>query len=53
VGLFESVDETFPPIVVLREDYEGREETVTGGQAEWNLLEVDESLDSILVVGVT
>jgi len=50
--VFESVDETFPPIVVLREDYERREETVMGGQTEWNLLEVDKGLGSAPVVGV-
>ena len=52
VGLFESVDETLPPTVVLREDYEGCEETASGGQTQGNLLEVDESLDSVLVTGV-
>lgn len=52
MGLLEPVDDAFPPIVVLVEDYEGRERTFTGGQTEWNLLKVDESLDSVLVVGV-
>ena len=34
------------------EDYEGREETVTGDQTEWDLLKMDESLGSIPVIGV-
>jgi len=31
VGLFESINKTFPPVFVLGEDYEGCEESVTGG----------------------
>ena len=50
--MFESVDETVPPFVVLREDDKRREETITGGQTEWDLLEVDESLGSFPVVGI-
>ena len=52
MGLFESVDEAFPPVVVLGQDYEGCEQPVTGGQTEWNLLEVDERPGSGPVVGV-
>ena len=50
--MLESVDETFPPIIVLGEDYERREKAVAGGQTEWDLLEVDESLDGTPAVGV-
>ena len=52
LGMFESVDDTFPPIVVLVEDYEGCEETVTCGETEWNLLKIDEGLGSVPVVGI-
>jgi len=50
--VFKSFDETFPPIVILWEDYERCEETIAGGQSEWNLLKVDESLCSAPAVGV-
>ena len=50
VGLFESVDKTFPPVVVLGKDYKGREESLTDGQPEWKLLEVDEGLGGIPAV---
>ena len=52
VVAFESVDEIFPPLVVLEEDYGLREETVVGGQTEWNLLEVYKRLGSLLVVRI-
>jgi hypothetical protein len=52
VGLFEPIDEAFPPVVVLREDYEGCEEPATGGQTQWDLLEVDESLDDVPAIVV-
>ena len=52
VSLFKPVNETFPPVVILREDDERCEESTTGGQTQWDLLEVDEGLCSVLVVGV-
>jgi hypothetical protein len=50
--LFESVDEMFPPVVVLGEDYEGCKQSVAGGETKGDLLEVDESLDGVLVVRI-
>ena len=52
MGVFESFDEAIPPFVVLGEDYEGCEESVTGGYMQWNLLEIDENLGSVLAIGV-
>ena len=52
VCLFESINKTFPPVLVLGEDYEGCEESVTGGYMEWNLLEVDESPGSVGAIRV-
>ena len=50
VVAFESVDEIFPPLFVLEEDYGLCEETVAGGQTEWNLLEIYKRLGSLQVV---
>ena len=52
VSTFESIDKGFPPIVVLRKDYEGREESVVGGYMQRDLLEVDEGLGSLPAIGV-
>jgi len=52
VGVFESVDQVFPPVVVLGQDYEGCEESVLDGYVQWGLLEVDESLGSVPAIRV-
>ena len=50
--MFEPIDEAFPPVVILREDNEGCEQPVTSSQTQWDLLEVDEGLDSVPAIGV-
>ena len=49
---FKSFDEETPPPVVLGKDYEGCEESATGGNTQRCLLEVDESLGGVPVIGV-
>ena len=52
VGMFESINKTFPPVFVFWEDYEGCEESAACGYMQRNLLEVDESSGSVIAIGV-
>ena len=50
--MLEPFHEVFPPIVVLWENDEGCEQAITSGDVKWDLVEVNEGLESALVVGV-
>ena len=52
VGFSEPFYEEFPPIAILRQDYEGCEQPVAGGYLQWGLLEVDENFGSVPAIGV-